>query len=73
MISFTTGLDIGGKNSVAYVFSHNYAKIKVDSYDSLTLEKIFTFYSVILHIKSVGRKIKVTTTMIFSKKNILTS
>ena len=37
MISFTTVL--GVKSGITYVISHNYAKIKVDSYDSLSLEK----------------------------------
>ena len=27
------------KKGTTYAFSHNYARIKVDSYDSLTLEK----------------------------------
>ena len=43
------------KSGIIYVFSHNYAKIKVDSYDSLPLEKILTFYVIIL-IKSVFNK-----------------
>ena len=34
---------VGLKNGITYVFSHNYAKIKVDSYDSLPIEKAFTF------------------------------
>ena len=33
--------------------SHNYAKIKVDLYDSLTLEPTKTFHNVIILIKSV--------------------
>ena len=39
------------KRSIAYVISHNYAKIKVDSYDSLLLEKTVTFHNVIIFIK----------------------
>ena len=39
MIPFTTGLDISVKSVIAYVISHNYARIKVDSYDSLPVEK----------------------------------
>ena len=34
---------IGVKSVITYVISHNYAKIKVDSYDSLTSEKTMTF------------------------------
>ena len=30
---------IGVKSGITYVISHNYAKIKVDSYDSLPSEK----------------------------------
>ena len=36
MISFSTGLDA----------SYNYAKIKVDSYDSLPPEKTLTFHNI---------------------------
>ena len=31
------------KSGITYVFSHYFAKIKVDSYESLSIEKIFTF------------------------------
>ena len=34
----------------------NYVKIKVDSYDSLPLEKTMTFHNVIILIKSVCNK-----------------
>ena len=34
-IRYLTGI----KSDITYVISHNYAKIKVDSYDSLSLEK----------------------------------
>ena len=37
-------------------FSHNYAKIKVDSCDSLPLEKTLTFHNVIIHLGSVWSK-----------------
>ena len=39
-------------NTFHAVIFHNYARIIVDSYDSLPLEKTFTFYVMIL-IKSV--------------------
>ena len=52
MMPFTTELDIEvGYRSM--FLSHNYARIKVDSYDSLPLEKILTFHEVIISIKSV--------------------
>ena len=41
------------KSCITYVFSHNYAKIKVDSYDSLHLEKTLTLHNVIILIKLV--------------------
>ena len=37
-------------------FAHSFAKIKVDSYDSLSIEKILTLQNVIIHIKSVLNK-----------------
>ena len=40
------------------MFSHNYASIKVDSHDSLPLEKTLTFRNVLIHIKSVLNKDK---------------
>ena len=39
-------------------FSHYFAKIKVDSYDSLPIEKRVTLYDVIIHIKPVLNKDK---------------
>ena len=41
---------------VSYVSSLNYTKMKVDSYDSLPLEKILTLHNVIILIKSVLNK-----------------
>ena len=41
------------KSGFTYVISHNYAKIKVDSCNSLPLEKTMTFRNVIILIKSV--------------------
>ena len=36
----------------------NYAKLKVDSFDSLPLKETMTFYNVIILVKSVWKKIK---------------
>ena len=47
---------ISQKRGITYVFSHYYAKIKVDSYDTLPIEKILTLHNVIMHIKSVLNK-----------------
>ena len=49
---------IGVKSGMTYINSHNCAKIKVDSYDSLPLEKIMTIHNVIIRIKSVFNKDK---------------
>ena len=46
---------ISQKKGITYVFCHNYAKIKIESYDSLPLEKTLTLYIIIL-IKSVLNK-----------------
>ena len=43
---------------MTYIFSHSFAKIKVDSYDSLPAEKRLTLHNVIIHIKSVLNKDK---------------
>ena len=37
------------KSSIKYIFSHNYVKIKIDSYDSLPAEKNLTLHNVITH------------------------
>ena len=46
------------KSGITYVVSKSYAKIKVDSYDSLPLERTFSFDNVIVLIKSVAHKKK---------------
>ena len=43
---------------MTYVTSHNYAKIKVDSYDSFPREKTMTFHNDIMFIKSVFNRDK---------------
>ena len=42
----------GVKSSISYVISHNYAKIKVDSNDYLSLIKTMTFHNVITLINT---------------------
>ena len=44
------------KSGIAYIFSHYFAKIKVDSYDSLPIEKRLTLNNVIILIKLVHNK-----------------
>ena len=46
------------KSGITYIFSHYFAKIKVDSYDSLTIEEMLTWHNVIILIKSVLNKDK---------------
>ena len=41
------------KSSITYAIAHNCAKIIVDLYDSLPLEKTMTFHNVIKLIKSL--------------------
>ena len=43
---------------ITYVISHNYAKIKVDFYDLVPLEKTLTLHNVIIYIKSFFNKNK---------------
>ena len=49
---------ISVKSGITYTIYYNYAKIKVDSYDSLPLEKTMTFHNFIILIKSVFNKDK---------------
>ena len=57
MISFTIVRYLKTlKNSITYVISHNYARIKIDSHDTLPLEKILTLHTLIRLIKSVFSK-----------------
>ena len=49
---------ISVKSGITSIISHNYVKIKVDSYDSLPLEKTMLFHDVIILIKSVFNKDK---------------
>ena len=53
-IRYLTSVKSGG----IYMISYNYAKIKVDLYDSLPLEKIMTFHNVIILIKLICNKDK---------------
>ena len=58
MILFTIGLDIlSQKSSITDIISHNYWRIKIDSYGrSLPLEKTLSLHNVIILIKSVFNK-----------------
>ena len=47
---------IGLKSGITYNFSHYCVKVKVDSYDSLHLEKTLTLRNVIIYINSALNK-----------------
>ena len=49
---------ISQKSGTTHIFSHYFMKIKLDSYDSLPIEKRLTLYNVTIHIKSVLNKDK---------------
>ena len=56
------------KSGITYTISYNYAKFKVDSYDSLLLEKMKTFHNVIILIKSLFNKDKNNYYYVFLEK-----
>ena len=56
---------INQKIGITYVLLHNYARIKISSYDFLTLVKTLTTDNVIILIKSL-RIIKITSSIIYS-------
>ena len=49
---------ISEKNSITDSINHNFGKIKIDSYNSLPIEKILTFHNLIILIKWVVNKNK---------------
>ena len=52
------------KIGITYIFSHYFAKIKVDSFDSLSIVNRLILHNLIMHIKSVlNEHIKITTTI----------
>ena len=46
------------KSGITYIFSHYFAKSKIDSYNFWPIEKILTLHNVIILIKSVLNKDK---------------
>ena len=48
---------ISEKNGVTYSINHNFARIRIDSYNSLPIEKKLTFHNVTILIKPVANKI----------------
>ena len=49
---------INRKSEAKYIINQNFARIRIDSNDSLFIEKILTFHNVIIPIKSVFNKNK---------------
>ena len=47
---------MGVKSGITYAFSHNNAKNKVDSCDSLPLEKTVDFQNIMIHINPIWHK-----------------
>ena len=58
---------VSQKQGITYINSHNYGRIKIDSIDSLPLEKTLTLHIVIILIKSIYLlRIKISTAIIYS-------
>ena len=53
---------INKKSDVEYIINHNFARIRIDSYNSLPIEKTLTFYNIIILIKSVDNTNKYNST-----------
>ena len=49
---------ISEKSSITDSINYNLVRIRIESYNLLPIEKIFTFYNVIIFIKSVANKNK---------------
>ena len=47
---------VSEKSGVTDSINHNFGRIRIDSYDYLPIEKIYTFHNVIIQIKSVINK-----------------
>ena len=49
---------VSEKSSIADSINHNFSRIRIDSYNSLLIDKILTFHNAIILIKSVVNKNK---------------
>ena len=58
------------KVSITYFFSHYYKNIKACSFDSLLLGKILALRNVLTQLSQLKKKIKITSTVVFSWKNV---
>ena len=59
---------ISEKSGITDSINHDFAKIKIDSYDSFPIEKILTFHDVVTLIKSIVNKEKNNCYYIFRKR-----
>ena len=60
---------VSQKSGITDSTDNNFGEVKIDSYNSLPIEKIVTFHNVII-ISHLLIRIKVTTTIIYFKKKI---
>ena len=56
---------ISEKSGIADSINYNFRKIRVDSYNSLPIEKILTFHNFIFSLSQLLMRIKITTTTIY--------
>ena len=49
---------ISEKSGITDIINHNFARIRIDLYNSLPIEKILTFHNIIILVKSVFNKNK---------------
>ena len=56
---------ISDKSGVTYSINHNFARVKIDSYNSLPKKKTVTFHNIMILIKLFLIRIKVTITIIY--------
>ena len=49
---------LNGKSDYKYDVNHNFARIRIDSYNFLPIEKILTFHNIMILIKSVVNRNK---------------
>ena len=55
---------ISKKTGITDSINHNFATVRIDSYDYLPFQKILTLHNVIILIKSMSISIKITTFII---------
>ena len=56
---------ISEESGITYSINHNFGKIRIDSNNSLPIEKILTFHNVIILLCQMLIRIKMNTTIIY--------